>query len=69
MVDAVGIEPNYFHPAQLDPSIILSVQRYTRMAESLFQVRPLKQWWTVWESNPPITACKAAKNPSSITAQ
>lgn len=28
---------------------------------------PLK-WWTVWESNPPITACKAAKNPSSITA-
>ena len=22
----------------------------------------------MWESNPPITACKAAKNPSSITA-
>lgn len=29
---------------------------------------PAQIWWTMWESNPPTTACKAVKNFSSIMA-
>lgn len=38
-------------------STLLPVKRYST-----------KTWWTARESNPTITACKAAKNPSSIAA-
>ena len=61
---------NHYINNTIDLAEALGIEPRTTESKSVvipFHYAPL-EWWTVWESNPPITACKAAKNPSSITA-